>query len=711
MKKRINIYELIIFVFGFILYANTLGNSYALDDKAVIWSNKFTQKGVAGMPEILKYDSMAGLFGTDTNLEGGRYRPLSLLTFAIEIEIFGHEIPDDYQTKDTYIGCPFVQHLVNVLLYCCTLLLLFKVLKKLFRNYETKYEFLSIPFIATLLFAAHPLHTEIVANIKGRDEILAFLFSFAALDFALKFIDLKTESGSKRQEIRSKAKGKSQNNSSLFSNNSSLIYILMVFVCMFLGAMAKETTVTFLAIIPLCIYFFREDVKLIKYTYILVPAILGVGLYFLCRYAAIGNSMGLEVTNLMNNPFFGMTTAQRYATIIFTLLLYLKLLVFPHPLTWDYYPYHIETYEFSNIWVIISILIHLTLAVIAILGLKKKSVFSFAILFYVITLSITSNLVFNIGAFMNERFIYFSLLGFCIIIAYFFSLIIPKIIKNVKIYKSSSIAIISIVLLLFSVKVISRNKDWYNSFSLFEHDVKISSESAKGNSSWASALYTKSEMAEAQQDTVLRNKYLLESIPFLEKSIEIYPKYEEPLIYLGNCYYRLYNDHKTMFEYYIKALEVNEYSKDVWNNSIGVLTINLDDPPYEKYIWKKYTELSDYHESFYQLGMIYKAEQNNDSALYYFEKAYDKNKTNYDILYNLADCYGLKSNFNKAREILFECLKIKQDANVYRMLGLTYGIQNDNKNALIYFDKALQLDPKNQELQNLVMRAKSMLKN
>ena len=31
-------------------------------------------------------------------------------------------------------------------------------------------------FLIGLVFIAHPLHTEIVANIKGRDEILSFLF-------------------------------------------------------------------------------------------------------------------------------------------------------------------------------------------------------------------------------------------------------------------------------------------------------------------------------------------------------------------------------------------------------------------------------------------------------------------------------------------------------------------------------------------------------
>jgi hypothetical protein len=45
--------------------------------------------------------------------------------------------------------------------------------------------------IAALIYAAHPIHTEAVANIKGRDEIMSMLGSVFALYFTLKFIDFK----------------------------------------------------------------------------------------------------------------------------------------------------------------------------------------------------------------------------------------------------------------------------------------------------------------------------------------------------------------------------------------------------------------------------------------------------------------------------------------------------------------------------------------
>ena len=74
----------LIFCFGFILYANTLFNDFALDDKLAITDNEFTKSGFAGIPDILKTDYFTGFYGKKTGyVTGGRYRPLSLVTFAI----------------------------------------------------------------------------------------------------------------------------------------------------------------------------------------------------------------------------------------------------------------------------------------------------------------------------------------------------------------------------------------------------------------------------------------------------------------------------------------------------------------------------------------------------------------------------------------------------------------------------------------------------
>lgn len=681
MKYKNHLPQIIIFAFAFIIYANTLGHQYALDDKMTYWKNEFVQNGAGGIKDILTYDTMAGMFGKDSKeLEGGRYRPLSLVTFALEVELFGKETTD-VSAKAPFKGCPGVSHFLNIVLYCISLLILYKVLTKLFRDYKPKYWYLSIPFIATMLFAAHPLHTEIVANIKGRDEILAFLFSVAALNSILNFVD---------------------------KNNK--LELINAFVFIFLGSMSKEITITFLAVIPLSIYFFRKE-KFSKYLLMMVPLFAGALLYMGIRAAVIGDQTAIEATELMNNPFLE-AKGHRYSTVVLTLLLYLKLLVFPHPLTWDYYPYHIPIVGWTDWRVILGLLIYAGLAAVAIYGLWKKSIYSFGILLFAATLSITSNVFFNIGAFMSERFVFVSLLGLCIIVAYLISEKLPAGISHLQKYKKAGMAIVAVVLLAFSVKTVSRNTVWENNLTLFSHDIKISSNSAKGNSTYASELYKQSEDAEAAGDTALRNKYLIESIPYFEKAIEIYPDYSEALVRLGNIYYKLYGDYKTMFDYYIRTLKSSPLNADVWANTLGVLVYNVNDPAYEKYVWSEFIKYSPtQYQSYLQMGNLYYFAQpaQADSAIFWYEKAKTLTTKDFDLLFYLGVSYGNKGEFVKARENLLLAAAIKDDQEVYRYLGISYGMENNDEMALQYFEKAFSLAPDNEQLKQYVAIAKQRM--
>ena len=88
---------------------------------------------------------------------------------------------------------PVYGHLTNAVMYALTSVVLFLVLIRLFPPDQKRYWFFSLPFIATLLWTAHPLHTEVVANIKGRDEIMSLLFALASLYFSIKFLEDKSK--------------------------------------------------------------------------------------------------------------------------------------------------------------------------------------------------------------------------------------------------------------------------------------------------------------------------------------------------------------------------------------------------------------------------------------------------------------------------------------------------------------------------------------
>jgi len=387
-------HKALLFVLGCLLYINTLNHEYTQDDAIVIYDNMFTQEGVSGIPGILSNDTFYGFFkeeGKAKLVAGGRYRPFTQLMFALEWQLFGKK--------------PFIGHLINVLLYSFLGIMLYKFLALLIlgKNRSGKKETKTrlFIFIACLFYIAHPIHTEAVANIKGRDEIMTMLGGIIALWASLKYYHTK--------------QGK---------------WNLIALASFFIALMSKENAITFLAVVPLMYMLFKRKnfVNSLKYLWpFLVSTIVFLGI----RTAVLGMDFGGSSMELMNNPFLKVSNgswipfsgAEKMATILFTLGKYVALLLFPHPLSHDYYPRAVEIMNFSNWQVILSLLTYFGMLAGALYFWKKDKFISFGILFFLVTLSIVSNVVFPIGTNMSERFMFMPSLGLLLVIARLLNLI------------------------------------------------------------------------------------------------------------------------------------------------------------------------------------------------------------------------------------------------------------------------------------------------
>ena len=494
----------IIAFFSIALYIQTITFDYALDDTMVIVKNKFTQRGFKGIGDIFKYESFRGYFGEQKQLlEGDRYRPLSIATFAAEQSLFG--------------GNKAVSHLINILLYALTGILLFRVLlfmqkktapqppKGELRASPTEGSGSVSPFggwgasiwswaaMATLIFIVHPLHVEVVANIKGRDDIIAFMGEMGALYFTFKYL-----------------------------NNNKFQYLIYSFLSFCVGALSKESAITFLAIVPLTAHFFT-NATLSQKVKVTLPIIAATIFYLILRVNAIGYLLsGKEMTDLMNNPFFGMTFEEKTATIFYTLLMYLKLHIFPHPLTHDYYPYQIPIMTWSDWQALLSLAIHIGLLAVILRGWKKRSIYAYAAAFYLITLSIVSNLFVSVGTFMNERFAYHASLGFCIAGAYFLN----EKSKNTEGGKKIALAIFVLLIIGFSAKTLMRIPDWYSGNTLNNAAIKYSSNSARANCFYAISMWENTYEQLPKETPETRKREVLDSLKFyFDKSVSILPKY------------------------------------------------------------------------------------------------------------------------------------------------------------------------------------------
>jgi hypothetical protein len=146
--SNIRLQSLVFFALAFLLYINTLGHGFVQDDQVVITENRLVQKGLRGIPELVMENSFEGYLpeGTSDNLlTGGRYRPLSMVFFAVLVQFFGNS--------------NLVFHLFAVLLYALTCLLLYRTLLLALKPTEAQLPAALLAWGTTLLFVVHPVHT------------------------------------------------------------------------------------------------------------------------------------------------------------------------------------------------------------------------------------------------------------------------------------------------------------------------------------------------------------------------------------------------------------------------------------------------------------------------------------------------------------------------------------------------------------------------
>ena len=678
--KHIKLHCWFIFALGCLIYLNTIGHDYTQDDAIVISDNEFTTQGLKGIPGILKYDTFRGFFkveGKDKLVAGGRYRPLTLVMFATEVQLFGQQ--------------PWIGHLVNILLYGLTGVVLYLLLLQLgfSGNYhkrqlswwvESATQVFFIALTTTLLWIAHPIHTEAVANIKGRDEIMTLLGSLVALYFSLKAYYRKKP---------------------LLNALAALFF--------FLALLSKENAITFLAIVPLTYYFFTKA-KWSKIG-IQVFAFVGAALVFLLiRSAILGTSLGASSMELMNNPFVKLqgntyvpfSGGEKWATIIYTLGKYVQLLIFPHPLTHDYYPRHIPIMHFGDWKVILSALVYIGMGIYALIGFKKKDPISYGILFFLASISIASNIVFPIGTNMSERFAYMPSIGYTLVVAILLYRLSKLRTPNKKLTQFKqlnwALAIVGVLTILMAIKTFSRNFAWKDNYTLFTTDIKTSPNSAKLRNAVGGELSVQSVKInnDAQRISMLK-----EAEGHLLEGIKIHPTYKNIYLQLGNVNNYL-KQYEPSLQYYDKALALDPNYQDAIKNKN--ITLREAGEYYGKeqgntqkaiqFLERAHKEMPNDFETVHSLGVAYGLTGNTQKATQLFSIAVQLQPENINALNNLASAYGLSGNHLKAIETFKRIVQLEpNNANALFNMGTAYANAGNAAKAQEYQQKAIQIDP------------------
>ena len=208
-----------ILVLGTVVYANTLNGDWVWDDASSVLLHKHVQDP-GKVVQLFKEDQHA--FGQG---QGNFYRPLLSVTFMIDYLLSYDPVMDGTENNLPVIK-PFVFHLTSLLWHCAAALGLFALLTRCGAPRWVR-------GVVPLLWVVHPLHTEAVAYISGRADMMSGAFIFFGLALAL------TPPEQNKVMLRWVLAAVCFT-CGLLSKESSMIFPALLFLCLMLGMGREE---------------------------------------------------------------------------------------------------------------------------------------------------------------------------------------------------------------------------------------------------------------------------------------------------------------------------------------------------------------------------------------------------------------------------------------------------------------------------------------
>ncbi len=630
----------LIFVLVFVLYGNTLFNKFALDDHNVILNNEQVQQGISAIPEI---------FSTPYSTEEGLaydYRPLVKASFALEYSLYGLR--------------PFMHHLINLLLYALSGIILFRLLRRMLQKHHPL-----LPLIATLIFIAHPIHTEVVASLKNRDEIISLIGALMALSFLFRYAD-----------------------------SGKIKYLGWMAFFFVLGMLGKRTTMTYLAVFPFALYFFTDlPPKKIYRTFGLI-----LGIFFLVMIAYIVlTPQEVRPLQFFENPLYSeggflMKVGTAFTAVAF----YLKQLFVPYPML-SYYGFDAMPVGWNGIWPFAGLFLTAALLYFAFKGLKSKNILSFSILFFFITISIVSNILVPVPGIVADRFalspsIVFSIMGAILILklAQQKGAIQPKI--------SKALLILIIILIPYTVLTIDRNKDWKNHLTLFSNDAGIAKSSIKlqalAAEAWSNkVIYDNKFGRDISKIPETRQKV----ISYYQDALKIYPENYEVLNNLGSFLSLEMREYEQARPYLEEAVQIKPDEAAGWFN-LGFVYEQLGDLDKAEKAYKESLKLNpdDYKLKSYLANLYFKSGKSREA--FELNEQMAKTRPDWDQPYiNMGNYYLQMQDTLRAISQWEQAIERYPQYQLGISISRHYRAKGDEEKSKYFYRKAMQAYQRDRE--------------
>lgn len=421
------------------MYGSSLWGNFVYDDRAIVDHQVFLENPL-NWPKVLVTPYWTA--------EAGLYRPVTIFSYGLNYSFFG-------------TGASSF-HLVNIILYALSGYFLFIFLKCLFPKKE------KLAYLSSFVFLILPIHTEVVANIVGRAEILALMFSLLGLMELIKKVPNKW----------------------------------LTFLWFTLAMGSKETAVAVLPIAFLIIWHKKGSFKKVFDKNVLenlwFPSCLSVFVYFSIRFYILGLYFFTNTATIVENSLKFVSFPERIFTALKILSIYITKTILPFNLCSDYSfnQIPIEKSFFS-----LDVLFGFFVIVLSALGIvyffKKKFEISLALAFFLFPFLVISNLLTPIGTIMGERLFYYPSVGLAILAISF--VIFLRNHLNSQTVKRWGAVVLVLISIFFIVRSFDRSLDWLSEERLFISAGECASQSVLSLSNLATVYYFKGEYKTAEE--------------------------------------------------------------------------------------------------------------------------------------------------------------------------------------------------------------------
>ena len=406
----------------------------------------------------------------------------------------------------------------------------------------------------------------------------------------------------------------------------------------------------------------------------------------------------LSFKKLETNPFMS-----RFYTTFKSYIFYFYLIIFPLILSmaraFPYLNTPIDIYFLSGFFLFLF-----SLYLIWKFKNSKKIIFPY--LFYLTNFFAISGLFINVNATISEHFIYSGLSGILI----YFVLLIEKIkSKNLK------ILIIFLVFLLYGVRTIFRNYDWYDPIKFYEKSIEYGFKHKKIYYNLAYSYFAKGKYKKALEifkiiEPLYKNKKLVyngisvclynlgryeEAEKYCKKNLEIEPYDPVSLTILATIYY---NKKERPISEIINLLKIciekNPAYREAYILLGRIFFENGNFKESEKFFKISVLMNPEDDVSNLLLGISYFNLNDMKNAEIYIKKAYKLKPTKIDNILNLALFYKFTGNFKEAIEFYHKALILKpNDLDILNDIGLCYAMIGDKEKAKKIWENILSKNP------------------